>query len=127
MDLEALRQTVAEGESEGLEFKKTTGDLKAGMRTLCAMLNGSGGRVIFGVTPGGKIAGQDITDPTLQEVAQEIRSTGRCGRPSIAGGWRASRPPRRIRWIGFNCGSMGSCSGPPSCSSAASSLRSDLR
>src|SRR6516225_2166609 len=55
------------------EFKKTTGDLKAGMKTLCAMLNGAGGRVIFGVTPGGKIAGQDITDPTLQEVAQEIR------------------------------------------------------
>src|SRR6516165_5604456 len=73
MDLEALRQTVAEGESEGLEFKKTTGDLKAGMRTLCAMLNGSGGRVVFGVTPGGKIVGQDITDPTLQEVAREIR------------------------------------------------------
>jgi ATP-dependent DNA helicase RecG len=73
MDLEWLRQTVAKGESESLELKKTTGDLKAGMKTLCAMLNGAGGRVIFGVTPGGKIAGQDITDPTLQEVAQEIR------------------------------------------------------
>ena len=37
------------------------------------MLNGAGGRVVYGVTPGGKIAGQDISDPTLQEVAQEIR------------------------------------------------------
>jgi ATP-dependent DNA helicase RecG len=73
MDQEALRQTIAEGESDRLELKKTTGELKAGMKTLCAMLNGSGGRVLYGVTPGGKIVGQDITDPTLQEVAQEIR------------------------------------------------------
>src|SRR5437763_8594897 len=43
------------------------------MRTLCAMLSGCGGRVLYGVTPGGKIVGQDVTDPTLQEVAQEIR------------------------------------------------------
>jgi ATP-dependent DNA helicase RecG len=73
MDLEGLRRAVAKGESESLELKKTTGDLKAGMKSLCAMLNGSGGRVVYGVTPGGKIVGQDITDPTLQEVAQEIR------------------------------------------------------
>src|SRR5208282_3664063 len=73
MDLEELRQTVAEGESDRLELKKTTGDLKAGMMTLCALLNGSGGRVAFGVTPGGRILGQDVTDPTLQEVAREIR------------------------------------------------------
>jgi ATP-dependent DNA helicase RecG len=73
MDLDGVRQTVARGESESLELKKTTGDLKAGMQSLCAMLNGTGGRVIFGVTPGGKIAGQDITDTTLQEVAREIR------------------------------------------------------
>jgi ATP-dependent DNA helicase RecG len=73
MDLEALRQAVADSESDRLEFKKTTGDLKAGMRTLCAMLNGAGGRVLFGITPSGRIVGQHITDPTLQEVAREIR------------------------------------------------------
>jgi ATP-dependent DNA helicase RecG len=74
MDLEELRQLVAQGESDRLELKKTTGELKAGMKTLCAMLNGSGGRVVFGVTPSrGRILGQDVTDPTLREVAQEIR------------------------------------------------------
>jgi hypothetical protein len=72
MDLNALRQAVADGESDRLEFKKTTGNLKVGMRTLCAMLNGDDGRVLFGITPGGRIVGQDITDPTLQEVAQEV-------------------------------------------------------
>ena len=60
-------------ESESLELKKSTGDLKGGMKTICAMLNGTGGRVVYGVTPAGKIVGQDITDPTLREVAQEIR------------------------------------------------------
>jgi predicted HTH transcriptional regulator len=74
MDPEELRQLVAQGESDRLELKKTTGELKAGMKTLCAMLNGSGGRVVFGVTPGGRVVGQDVTDPTLREVAQEIHS-----------------------------------------------------
>ena len=73
MDLMELKQLVAQGESDRLEFKKTTGELKAGMQTLCAMLNGSGGMVLFGVTAGGKVVGQDITDATLQDVAREIK------------------------------------------------------
>ena len=35
MDLEELRQLVALGESERLEFKKTTGELRSAMTTLC--------------------------------------------------------------------------------------------
>jgi ATP-dependent DNA helicase RecG len=50
MDLAELNQLVAQGESDRLEFKKSTGELKAGMQSLCAMLNGSGGMVLFGVT-----------------------------------------------------------------------------
>src|SRR5271157_150332 len=73
MDLEELRQLVALGESERLEFKKTTGELRSAMTTLCALLNGSGGKVLFGVTDSGKIHGQDVTDATLREVAGEIR------------------------------------------------------
>ena len=73
MDLAELGQLVAQGESDCLEFKKTTGELKAGMHTLSAMLNGSGGMVVFGVTAGGKVVGQNITDATLQEVAREIK------------------------------------------------------
>ncbi len=30
MSLDALRQSVADGKSDRLEFRKTTGDLKAG-------------------------------------------------------------------------------------------------
>ena len=73
MELPELPQLVAAGESERLEFKKSTGELKAGMTTRCALLNGVGGRVVFGVPPAGRIVGQQVTDSTLQDVAQEIR------------------------------------------------------
>jgi ATP-dependent DNA helicase RecG len=72
MNREQLERLVAEGESNRQEFKKTTGDLKGGMETLCGFLNEDGGRVFFGVTEAGKILGQDIADSTLQEVAREI-------------------------------------------------------
>ena len=72
MNLEQLRQLVAEGESERLEFKKSTGELRGGMDTLCGMLNANGGQVLFGVTDAGKILGQQISDQTLREVAAEL-------------------------------------------------------
>ncbi len=72
MNLTALQALVAEGESERLEFKKSTGDLKGGMETLCAFLNGQGGKVLFGVTTSGRIQGQDVSDSTLQDIAREI-------------------------------------------------------
>jgi hypothetical protein len=36
-DLAAL---IAHGESDRLEFKRSTGELKEGMQTTCALLNG---------------------------------------------------------------------------------------
>ena len=61
-------RVVASGESDTAEFKKTTGEKDAGLRTLCGMLNGSGGRVLFGVTPSGKILGRKKrTNPNSSE------------------------------------------------------------
>ena len=75
MTLAELQKLVAEskGEWEHLEFKKTTGELHGGMESLCAFLNGVGGKVLFGVTNAGKIQGQDMADATYQEVANAIR------------------------------------------------------
>ncbi len=73
MNLEQLTRLAAQGESDRLEFKKSTGDLKGGMETLCGFLNGLGGRVLFGVSKSGKVTGQDISDATLQEVAVPCR------------------------------------------------------
>jgi len=63
----------SKGEWEHIEFKKTTGELHGGMETLCGFLNGSGGKVLFGVTNAGRIQGQDMADATHQEVANAIR------------------------------------------------------
>lgn len=75
MTLSELQRLIAEsqGEWEQIEFKKTTGELQGGMESLCGFLNGSGGKVFFGVTNAGRVQGQDVTDATLQEVANAIR------------------------------------------------------
>lgn len=73
MDLAGLEALVAQGESERLDSKKSTGELHAGMETLCGFLNGPGGKVLFGVTNAGRIVGRDVSDSTLQGVANAIR------------------------------------------------------
>lgn len=70
MNLTELKSLVAQGESERVEFKRSTGELKEGMQTLCAFLNGSGGTVLFGVRPDGTIEGQAVSDQTLRDIAQ---------------------------------------------------------
>ena len=75
MTLAELQNLIAEhkGEWENIEFKKSTGELHGGMETLCGFLNGSGGRVLFGVNSAGKVKGQDVSDAAFQEVAGAIR------------------------------------------------------
>ena len=50
MLLEELQKLVAAGESENLEFKKTTGQRIEAAKTFCALLNGLGGFLLFGVS-----------------------------------------------------------------------------
>ena len=73
MELPPLQAFVAQGESETSEFKKTTSERKDAMHSLCAMLNHRGGRVLFGVERTGRILGQQVSDQTLEEIAQEIQ------------------------------------------------------
>jgi ATP-dependent DNA helicase RecG len=61
-------------ESPTLEFKKSTAEKERACRTLCAFANGQGGRVLFGVTPAGKVIGQTVSDRTLEELAQEFQN-----------------------------------------------------
>lgn len=72
MTLTQLEAEVAKGESDTLEFKKSTAERDAAMKTLCGMLNGSGGRVLIGVTETGKVRGQDVSDATLKELAHVL-------------------------------------------------------
>ena len=56
-----------------LELKKSTAEKDRACRSLCALANGQGGHVVFGVTPAGQVVGQKVTDRTLEELAQEFQ------------------------------------------------------
>jgi len=72
MTVADIETWVRGGESETLELKRTTGERREAARTICAMLNHRGGRVIFGVEPDGRLIGQMVSDRTVEEVAQEL-------------------------------------------------------
>lgn len=73
MTRDELTSLAASGESETQEFKKSTAEKDRACRTLCALANGQGGRLFFGVTPSGKLIGQTVADRTLEELAQEFQ------------------------------------------------------
>jgi ATP-dependent DNA helicase RecG len=68
-----VRALALAGESETVEFKKTTGQLSRAAEALCAFLNAHGGQVLFGVGPDSQVTGQTVSDGTLQDIAQVIR------------------------------------------------------
>ncbi len=70
-----IESWVSTGESETLEFKtsSSSGCRNSGTETLCAFLNTRGGRVLFGVEPDGNIAGQEVSDKTLRDIASTLR------------------------------------------------------
>jgi ATP-dependent DNA helicase RecG len=60
-------------ESETLEFKKTTGELKEGVVSIASILNKhSGGELYFGIKNDGTVIGQQLGERTLREVSQAI-------------------------------------------------------
>ncbi|MCP4574776.1 MAG: AAA family ATPase [Deltaproteobacteria bacterium] len=73
LNLKELESLVKKGESDRLEFKRSTGQRTRAAKTVCAMLNGLGGFVFFGVTDQGKIVGQEVSAKTLEDIAHEIR------------------------------------------------------
>lgn len=70
--LDYIRQLAENHEGVDVEFKETTGQLDRGMETLCGMLNGNGGIVIFGIKNSGKIIGQEIGDKTTRMIGEAI-------------------------------------------------------
>lgn len=60
-------------ESETLEFKKTTGELKEGMVSIVAILNKHGvGTLYFGVKPNGDVIGQEVSESSLRDVSRLV-------------------------------------------------------
>lgn len=69
-DIAAL---AAGGESETLEFKKTTAEQQEAAKTVCAMLNNRGGMVIIGISPNGGVTGQQIGNRTIEDLSAELQ------------------------------------------------------
>ena len=60
-------------ETEALEFKKTTGELKEAVISIASILNKSGkGEVYFGIKNDGTVLGQQIGDATLRDVSKAL-------------------------------------------------------
>lgn len=74
INLQALSTLVELGESETIEFKRSTGQLREGVKSACAILNGQlPGFVFFGVGDRGTVVGQDTSTRTHEEIANELR------------------------------------------------------
>ena len=69
---ENLLELVKKGESEEVEFKKSTAQLDRALKSVCSFLNHKGGKVYFGISKG-KIVGQEVSEQTLKSISQKIR------------------------------------------------------
>ena len=68
-------------ETEQVEFKKSTSELKEGIASIAAILNKRGcGELFFGVNNNGDVCGMQASDSTLREISQAI---GRSIEPRI--------------------------------------------
>ena len=59
-------------ESEKIELKKSTAELKQALVDLCAFANSGTGTVYFGISDNGEIIGQEVTDNTFKRVSTTI-------------------------------------------------------
>ena len=60
-------------ETETLEFKKTTGEMKEAMVSISSILNKHGiGTLYFGVKPNGDVIGQDVSESSLRDVSRAV-------------------------------------------------------
>ena len=60
-------------ETETLEFKKTTGEMKEAMISISSILNKHGiGTLYFGVKPNGDVCGQDVSESSLRDVSRAV-------------------------------------------------------
>jgi len=57
-----LTHLLKQGEGFRLEFKRSTGELREGLQTICAFLNSQGGIVLFGVNGKGEVEGQQVSE-----------------------------------------------------------------
>ena len=67
-----LARLLEQGEGFRLEFKRSTGELREGLQTICGFLNSQGGVVLFGVTRRGEAEGQQVSEQTIHEITAAL-------------------------------------------------------
>jgi ATP-dependent DNA helicase RecG len=72
VNIQELTDLLRNGESETLEFKKSTGQRTDAMKTACALMNGLGGFVLFGVNDRSEPVGQSVSARTLEDISREL-------------------------------------------------------
>lgn len=72
MNIEEIEKLISDGESNILELKKSTAQLRSACETACAFLNGDGGIILLGITDDHRIIGQEISDKTKREIGNEL-------------------------------------------------------
>lgn len=68
-----VQDLIAKGESQEVEFKKSTGLLREAIESICAFANQHGGYLFFGVDDDGRVLGQQVADDTLKNIANAIK------------------------------------------------------
>lgn len=74
MDVSSLQQLARAGESERLEFKRSSGQRTDAAKTICGMLNGLGGILLIGIAPDGSVIGQQVSESTQEDIVRELRA-----------------------------------------------------
>ncbi|MBI4649107.1 MAG: putative DNA binding domain-containing protein [Bacteroidia bacterium] len=64
---------IEKGESDVVEFKKTTSVVREIIETVCAFANHNGGYIFIGINDDAHISGMQISDATLKNLANEIK------------------------------------------------------
>ena len=70
MDIEKI---ISQGESEITEFKKSTGEWKEIIETICAFSNTRGGEILIGINNSGEVKGVEIGKNTLEDLTNKIK------------------------------------------------------
>ena len=68
-----INQLLDKGESETVEFKRSTAQIERALRSICGLLNHKGGTVYFGISDKNELIGQDVSDSTLKSLSQKVR------------------------------------------------------
>ena len=83
MTPELVADLARAGESELVEFKRSSAETISAVQAVCAMLNHRGGRVLIGVAPKGQVLGQEVGARTIEDIAQRLREIEPPAFPSI--------------------------------------------